>query len=131
MTDYLTMAEVLAIHVDQIDRYGGSHGVRDAGLLESALFRPQTGYYADLIEEAAALWESISQNHPFIDGNERTAFAAAYTFLAVNGARLTADAQQTQDFMLALYEKDQFPFDKLVPWLRKHVARNHAAACRG
>ncbi len=121
MTDYLTMAEVLAIHADQIERYGGSHGVRDAGLLESALFRPQTGYYADLIEEAAALWESISQNHPFSDGNKRTAFAATYTFLAVNGARLTADAQQTQDFLLALYEKGQFPFDKLVPWLRKHV----------
>jgi death-on-curing protein len=121
MTDYLTMAEVLAMHVDQIERYGGSHGVRDAGLLESALFRPQTGYYADLIEEAAALWESMSQNHPFIDGNKRTAFAATYTFLAVNGARLTADAQRTQDFVLALYERSQFTFDKLVPWLRKHV----------
>jgi death on curing protein len=121
MTDYLTMAEVLAIHADQIERYGGSQDVRDAGLLESALFRPQTGYYADLIEEAAALWESISQNHPFTDGNKRTAFAATYTFLAVNGARLTADAQQTQDFLPALYEKGQFTFDKLVPWLRKHV----------
>ena len=96
MTDYLTMAEVLAMHADQIERYGGSHGVRDLGLLEAALFRPQTGYYADLIEEAAALWESLSQNHPFIDGNKRTAFAATYTFLAINGARLTADAQETQ-----------------------------------
>jgi death-on-curing protein len=121
MTDYLTMVEVLAIHSDQIERYGGSQGVRDAGLLESALFRPQTGYYADLIEEAAALWESISQNHPFIDGNKRSAFAACYTFLAVNGARLTADSRKTQNFLLALYEKDQFTFDKLVPWLRKHV----------
>ena len=121
MTDYLTVAEVLAMHVDQIERYGGSHGVRDAGLLESALFRPQTGYYADLIEESAALWESLSQNHPFLDGNKRTAFAATYTFLAVNGARLTADAQQTQDFLLALYEKGQFTFDKVVPWLRKYV----------
>src|SRR5271170_2631668 len=121
MTDYLTVAEVLAMHVDQIERYGGRHGVRDPGLLESALFRPQTGYYADLIEEAAALWESISQNHPFIDGNKRTAFAACYTFLAVNGARLMADSRKTQNFLLALYEKDQFTFDKLVPWLRKHV----------
>jgi death on curing protein len=121
MTDYLTMAEVLAMHVDLIERYGGSHGVRDAGLLESALFRPQTGYYADLIEEAAALWESMSQNHPFIDGNKRTAFAATYTFLAINGARLTANARQTQDFVLARYERSQFSFDKLVPWLRKQV----------
>ena len=121
MTDYLTVAEVLAMHVDQIERYGGSQGVRDPGLLESALFRPQTAYYADLIEEAAALWESMSQNHPFLDGNKRPAFAATYTFLAVNGARLTANARQTQDFVLALYERSQFTFDKLVPWLRKHV----------
>jgi death on curing protein len=121
MTDYLTVAEVLAMHADQIERYGGSHGVRDPGLLEAALFRPQTGYYADLIEEAAALWESMSQNHPFIDGNKRTAFAATYTFLAINGARLTADAQETQDFVLGLYEENQFSFDKLVPWLRAHV----------
>src|ERR1700682_6445867 len=89
MTDYLTVAEVLAMHTDQIERYGGSHGVRDQGLLEAALLRPQTGYYADLIEEAAALWESLAQNHPFIDGNKRTAFAATYTFLAINGARFT------------------------------------------
>ena len=122
MTDYLTVAEVLAMHADQIERYGGSHGVRDLGLLEAALFRPQTGYYADLIEEAAALWESMSQNHPFIDGNKRTAFAATYTFLAINGARLTANAQETEDFVLALYEGNQFTFDKLVPWLRAHVA---------
>src|SRR5258708_20552203 len=106
MTDYLTMAEVLAMHADQIERYGGSHGVRDPGLLEAALFRPQTGYYADLIEEAAALWESMSQNHPFIDGNKRTAFAATYTFLAINGSRLNASAQQTNGFLAVLYEKN-------------------------
>jgi len=122
MTDYLTVAEVLAMHADQIERYGGSHGVRDPGLLEAALFRQQTGYYADLIEEAAALWESMSQNHPFINGNKRTAFAATYTFLAINGAQLTADAQETKDFVLGLYEGNQFTFDKLVPWLRAHVA---------
>jgi death on curing protein len=121
MTDYLTMVEVLAIHDDQIERYGGSRGVRDHGLLEAALYRPQTGYYADLIEEAAALWESLSQNHPFIDGNKRTAFAATYTVLAINGARLTADAQETYVFMASLYETNQFNFDKLVPWLRGHV----------
>lgn len=66
MTDYLTLADVLAMHEDQIERYGGSRGVRDLGLLESALYRPQTGYYSDLIEEAAALWDSMAQNHPFI-----------------------------------------------------------------
>src|SRR3954463_13626404 len=108
MTDYLTMAEVLAIHTDQIDRYGGSHGVRDPGLLEAALYRPQTGYYADLIEEAAALWESLAQNHAFIDGNKRVAFAAMYTFLAINGVRFTAGAEETYDFVNGLYETNQF-----------------------
>ena len=127
MTDYLTVAEVLAMHADQIDRYGGAHGVRDHGLLEAALYRPQTGYYADLIEEAAALWESLAQNHPFIDGDKRTAFAATYTFLAINDARLTADAQETYVFVAALYEANQFSFDKLVPWLRSHVTQDPPA----
>ncbi len=124
MTDYLTMAEVLAIHSDQIERYGGTHGVRDQGLLEAALYRPQTGYYADIVKEAAALWESLAQNHACIDGNKRTAFAATYTFLAINGARLTANAQKTYNFVAGLYETNQFSFDKLVPWLREHVARD-------
>jgi death-on-curing protein len=121
MTDYLTLAEVLAIHADQIERHGGSEGIRDAGLLEAALFRPQTGYYADLIEEAAALWESLAQNHPFIDGNKRTAFAVIYTFLAINGARLTANADKTYAFISGLYESGTFSFDNLVPWLRRYV----------
>src|SRR5262247_2917763 len=103
MTDYLTVAEVLAMHADLIERYGGSPGVRDYGLLESALYRPQTGYYADLIEEAAALWESLAQNHAFIDGNKRVAFAAAYTFLAINGLRLTADGETAFAWITDLY----------------------------
>jgi death-on-curing protein len=131
MTDYLTVAEVLAIHADLIERYGGTQGVRDQGLLEAALYRPQTGYYADLIEEAAALWESLSQNHPFIDGNKRTAFAATHTFFAINGARLTADSQEAYVFLAALYETNQFSFDQLVPWLRSHVSSDpHAAPPR-
>src|ERR1700687_5496390 len=124
MTDYLTIAEVLAMHTDQIERYGGSHGVRDPGLLEAALYRPQTGYYADLIEEAAALWESLAENHAFIDGNKRTAFAGMYTFLAINGARLPADAEEPYAFVPALYDANQFSFDKLVPWLRNHVTQD-------
>ncbi len=121
MTDYLTLVEVLAIHADQIDRYGGLEGVRDPGTLEAALYRPQTGYYADLIEEAAALWESLAQNHPFIDGNKPTAFAAAYTFLAINGVRLTADAAQTHEFTTGLHQRQEFTFQKLAAWLRKNT----------
>jgi death-on-curing protein len=126
VTDYLTTVEVLAIHDDQIERYGGARGVRDPGLLEAALYRPQTGYYVDLIEEAAALWESLSQNHPFVDGNKRTAFAATYTFLAIDGLRLTAGADQTGAFLSALYDGNQFSFEKLVPWLRENVRGDKA-----
>jgi death-on-curing protein len=122
VTDYLLLAEVLAIHDDQIERYGGSVGIRDLGLLEAALFRPQTGYYADLIEEAAALWESLAQNHPFIDGNKRVAFAATYTFLEINGAWVTADADATYAFIAGLYQTNNFDFAHLSAWLRANVA---------
>jgi len=118
VTDYLTVADVLAMHADQIERYGGASGVRDPGQLEAALYRPQTGYYADLIEEAAALWESLSQNHPCIDGNKRTAFAATYTFLAINGRSLTAPADVTGEFVLGLYASQAFRFENLIAWLR-------------
>jgi len=117
MSEFLTLAEVLAIHQDQIDRYGGSDGVRDLGALEAALFRPQTGYYANTLEEAAALWESLGQNHPFIDGNKRTAFAAMFTFLAINGIELTAEAAATYLFIAGLYQKTSFAFADLLPWL--------------
>jgi len=120
-TVYLTVAEVLAIHDDQIERYGGSKGVRDPGQLEAALFRPQTGYYPDLVAEAAALWESLSQNHPFVDGNKRTAFAVAYTFLAINGITLTASEDAVIRFLMPLYDRSDVSFDKLDTWLRRNT----------
>jgi death-on-curing protein len=123
MTDYLTIAEVLTIHEDQIERYGGSYGIRDAGQLEAALFRMQSGYYPDLIGQAAALWESLSQNHPFIDGNKRTAFACTYTFLAINGVEVTANAERTYVFLAELYEGNKFRFEALDQWLRDNTKR--------
>jgi len=117
MTEYLTVAEVLAIHEDQVQRYGGESGARDLGSLEAALFRPQTGHYPTVIEESAALWESLAQTHPFVDGNRRTAFAATYTFLAINDLRFTASAGATYDFIHQLYERGVFRYDRLVPWL--------------
>lgn len=131
MTDYLTVAEVLAIHEDQIARYGGGAGVRDRGSLEAALFRPQTGYYADLLEEAAALWESLSQNHPFIDGNKRTAFAVTYTFLVINGARLTAGLEETMEFVSGLYQTGTFDFERLNEWLRTSAVIDVTGVHRG
>ena len=88
------------------------------GLLEAALFRPQTGYYPDTIAQAAALWESLAQNHPFIDGNKRAAFAAMFTFLAINGIRLTARADDTFAFIDGLYRTNTFAFEQLDAWLR-------------
>ena len=119
--DYLTLADVLAIQADQIAVYGGAEGVRDLGQLEAALFRPQSGYYPDLIAEAAALWESLSQNHPFVDGNKRTAFAATFTFLAINSMDLTADADEVWAFLSRLYDRNEFAFDPLDAWLRDHT----------
>ena len=92
MPDYLTLTEVLVIHEELIDLYGGAHGVRDMGAVESALFRPQTGYYEDVIAEAAALLESLAINHPFIDGNKRIAFAVADVFLRLNGYLFEEDS---------------------------------------
>lgn len=121
MTDHLTMADVLALHADQIARYGGRPGVRGHGHLEAALFRPKTGHYVDVIEEAAALWESLAQYHPFIDANERTAFAATYTFLAVNEVKFEPNVDETYAFIADLYPTNGFSFEVLVPWLRRHV----------
>ena len=121
MTVYVTVETALAIHDDQIARYGGSSGVRDLGLLESALARPQSGYYADLIEQASALWESLAQNHPFVDGNKRAAFAVAYTFLLSNGLLISADEQEAYAFIMARYATGTFRFDALAAWLRQNT----------
>jgi death-on-curing protein len=124
--DYIRVEDVLAIHADQIDRFGGGRGVRDPGLLEAALFRPQTGYYPTLIDEAAALWESLSQNHPFIDGNKRTAFAATYVFLLINGLKIVATDQDTQVFVLGLYSTGGLNFENLQAWL---IENTRAVSC--
>lgn len=121
MTDYLTFTEVLAIHKTLIDKYGGSHGLRDPGALDSALYRPQSGYYEDIIQEAAALWESLSQNHPFIDGNKRVAFAVMYTFLAINNVYLKANSDESYKFINGLYESQSFDFSKLCQWIKEHI----------
>ena len=119
--DYIRVEDILAIHADQIERYGGGEGIRDPGLLEAALFRPQTGYYPTLIDEAAALWESLSQNHPFVDGNKRTAFAATYVFLAINGLDIIATDDEAQDFVLGLYATSSITFDNLRAWLSENT----------
>lgn len=121
MTEYVTLVEALTFHADQIQRYGGDSGIRDPGALESALFRPQTGYYDDLINEAAALWESMAQNHPFIDGNKRAAFAVTDVFLKMNGILITASPEDTVNFVYSLYDAKTFNFEELATWLRDNT----------
>jgi len=98
-------------------RFGGSDGIRDHGALESALARPRSGYYRDLIQEAAALWESLSQNHAFVDGNKRVAVTATAAFLRVNGYRLEFDDLDAFLFLTDLYETGRVRFDELARWL--------------
>jgi death-on-curing protein len=99
-------------------------GIRDLGALESALARPQSGYYADLIEEAAALWESLSQNHPFVDGNKRAAITVTAAFLSVNGFQLAFEDVEAYQFLLQLYETGRFRRSSLDEWLRRHVKQH-------
>jgi death-on-curing protein len=122
---FLSRDEVLEIHQTLLERFGGPEGVRDLGLLESALYRPQTGYYADLAEMAAALFESLIMNHPFVDGNKRVAFFATDIFLRLNGYKLKTDAKKAHIFLIGLLESDCCTFDKLLPWIRKHAIKTH------
>ncbi len=116
--DYLTVADVLGMHTVLMQRYGGTPGVRDPGALEAALFRPQTGYYDDIVAEAAALMESLAINHPFVDGNKRIAFAATDVFLRINGSRLTRSPLQIYAEMMQMFEAGTFDIAHLDPWLR-------------
>ena len=116
--DYLTVADVLGLHAVLLQRYGGAAGVRDPGALEAALFRPQTGYYEDIVTEAAALIESLAINHPFVDGNKRIAFAATDVFLRINGWRLQRSPMQIHAEMIEMLETRTFDIAHLEPWLR-------------
>jgi death on curing protein len=124
MTEYVTTADALFFHKQLIERYGGADGLRDAGALESALHRPQTGYYDTTIHEAAALLESLVQNHPFVDGNKRVAFAVADVFLRINGYTITADSKAIYAYMIKLLDEKTFDMEYLVPWLQEIVTAN-------
>ena len=119
MTEYVTTADALFFHQQLIERFGGAPGIRDAGALESALHRPQTGYYDTIIHEAAALLESLVHNHPFIDGNKRTAFAVADVFLRINGYTINADTAAIYDRFIKLMDQGKFDMEHLVPWLQE------------
>jgi len=119
MTEYVTTADALFFHQQLIERYGGAPGIRDVGALESALHRPQTGYYDTIIHEAAALLESLVKIPPFIDGNKRTAFAVVDVFLRINGHTITADSAAIYDRFIKLLDQGTFDMEHLVPWLEE------------
>ncbi|MCR6634057.1 type II toxin-antitoxin system death-on-curing family toxin [Devosia sp.] len=119
---YLTLDDVLWIHEEQLRQYGGAQGVRDQGLILSALLRPQTGYYSDTVEEAAALWESLTMNHGFIDGNKRVAFASAIIFLQANGIEPQGREEDWIEFIYSNLDAGTFRKDVLEAWLHEHTA---------
>lgn len=118
MIQHLSVDEVLAIHERLIEHFGGPPGVRDLGLLESALFRPRTGYYKDMAEMATALFESLIMNHPFVDGNKRVAFFATDVFLRLNGWKLDVEADAAHQFIINALEMETCDYVHLLPWLR-------------
>jgi death on curing protein len=125
---WLSEAVILAVHDEQLAEHGGGAGVRDAGLLSSALARPvQLAHYGkpDVADLAAAYAYGIARNHPFVDGNKRTAFVAAGLFLALQGHRLVADDAEKVLTMLAL-AAGSLNEEQLGNWLRQHIAPRHA-----
>lgn len=127
IVQHLSLDEVLELHRRLIARFGGKGGVRDLGLLESALFRPKTGYYVDIFEMASALFESLVMNHPFIDGNKRVAFFTTDVFLRLNGYKLTVDNYQAYDFLISLLESNTCSYDNLLPWVKKYCFKTKVA----
>ncbi len=118
---YPTVAEAKEFHKRLIDQFGGTHGLLDEGRLEAAVLRPQMGYYATLVEEAAALMESLANNHAFLDGNKRTSFDVADTFLRLNGSCLEVDPLQAYHFMTEAISKGEFRFDPVCDWISSHL----------
>lgn len=123
IVQFLSVDEAIAIHAQLIERFGGTQSLRDRGLLESALYRPRTGYYGDLAELAAAMFQSLLLNHAFLDGNKRAAFFMTDTFLRLNGWRLSVDATSAHSFIVGMLETGDCPLDKILTWIRQSLTR--------
>jgi death on curing protein len=121
MADYLTVAEVYRMQHRLIEMFGGLQGVRDKGAVEAAVLRPQIGYYNSIEEEAAALMESLGNNHGFLDGNKRIAFTATDVFLRRNGCYIEVEALDGYAFIAGSMERYQFRFAQIRDWIRQHI----------
>lgn len=120
-TLFLSLEEVLFLHAELIRRFGGNGGLRDRGLLESALARPRSGYYETLSLQAGALLQSLCQNHAFVDGNKRVAFAATAIFLRMNGHALRVTADEGEEFLIQRAIVGRAELDEIAGWLERHM----------
>jgi death-on-curing protein len=118
---YPTVAETIETHRILIEEFGGSHGLRDRGLLEAAVMRPQSGYYGSPIEEAAALMESLANNHAFLDGNKRISFVMTDVLLRANGYFIDVEPVAAHKFITESIEKKEFRFGVIRDWLASNV----------
>lgn len=130
---YLTLSDILYLYNRVMVESGGLAGVRDIGLLESAITQPRLTFegqplYPTLAEKAAALCYALIQNHPFIDGNKRIAHAAMETFLILNGFQIEALVDEQERVMLAL-AKGEMERESLVLWLQKHIVPLEGGGC--
>ena len=121
MSDYLTVAEVYRMQHRLIEMFGGLHGARDKDAIEAAVFRPQTGYYNSIEEEAAALMESLGNNHGFLDGNERIAFTAIDVFLVRNGSYIEVEGVEAHTFIYGSMDRHEFRFAQILDWIRQQL----------
>lgn len=124
---YLTSAQVLVIHDQAVKRFGGSSGIRDLGLVESAVARPQAGFdgedlYPGLFAKAAALLQPLLKNHPFVNGNKRTALSSAAIFLQLNGYKLRNNHQKEVEFAVQV-DNQHLSLEQISKWLKDHSVK--------
>ncbi|MBD2036211.1 type II toxin-antitoxin system death-on-curing family toxin [Leptolyngbya sp. FACHB-321] len=125
MIRYLTLIEILELHRRILEQSGGASGIRDMGLLESAIAQPRMTFggedlYPSLLEKAAALGFSIIMNHPFLDGNKRTGHAAVETFLVLNGMEINASVDEQEHVVLAI-AAGELGREAFVEWLQRNT----------
>ncbi|HEV2614081.1 MAG TPA: type II toxin-antitoxin system death-on-curing family toxin [Gammaproteobacteria bacterium] len=125
-TIFLSLEDVIDIHEDILESYGGLKGLREIGMLESALkridFHKNYTGLAGLFETAALLAQALAQGHVFVDGNKRTALVSTYNFLVLNGYQLTASETEAEDIIVDVAQK-KISSEKLTEWLKKHCKK--------
>lgn len=126
--NYLSIEQVLAIHDQMVKRFGGSFGIRDLGLIDSAVARPQASFggqdlYTNIFDKAAALLQSLLKNHPFVDGNKRTALTSAGLFLKINGWELVNAHKAEVEFAIKV-DNSNLSLEQISKWLKEHSVRS-------